>query len=324
MSYLLVFFPFLVVAAVAQWSERHRWARGLTYGLILALDAGVALGGLAALGIALDAGLQERLRASSGLARADWWGVGLMWIVSALLSPLPLVPGVRRALSRLIPIDAGSPIHATALALAILMLGLNLSQVPLIGGLGTLAASPNQFRFQDVMAPSVPVGIFALVGVGLWVRRTPRQAWRRLGLGGITWRQVGLVIALAVAILGFYYGVDWLWRWADPEGYGRMEALGEVLYGGFAWYESVVISLTVAVTEELLFRGALQPRLGFLLTALLFTGAHVQYGLSPAVLEVLGGALALGWLRRRINTSACVLLHALYDLGALLVFPWLP
>ncbi len=111
-----------------------------------------------------------------------------------------------------------------------------------------------------------------------------------------------------------------------------MEALGEVLYGGVTGtWQALVVSVVVGVTEELFFRGALQPRFGLLLTAVLFTGAHVQYGFTLATLEVFGGALALGWLRRRTNgagrrtdTSACILLHILYDIAGLLIFPLLP
>jgi membrane protease YdiL (CAAX protease family) len=46
--------------------------------------------------------------------------------------------------------------------------------------------------------------------------------------------------------------------------------------------------------------------------------------LTLAALEVFGGALVLGWLRQRTNTTACVLLHILYDVGALFIFPLLP
>jgi membrane protease YdiL (CAAX protease family) len=104
-----------------------------------------------------------------------------------------------------------------------------------------------------------------------------------------------------------------------------MEALSEVLYGGASGlWKAVLVSLVAGVTEELFFRGAVQPRFGLLVTAVFFTAAHVQYGLTLAAVEVFGGALVLGWLRRRTNTTACILLHMLYDIGALFIFPLLP
>jgi membrane protease YdiL (CAAX protease family) len=191
--------------------------------------------------------------------------------------------------------------------------------------LDTLAASTVHLPFLTLLISNLPIGLFPFLGVGLFIRRTPRETWARLGLERLTWRRVGLTAGLAVAILVFYYGVDWVWRTVDIQSYEMMDALGEVLYGGASeLWQAVLISLVAGVTEELFFRGAVQPRFGLLPTAVFFTAAHVQYGLTLAALEVFGGALVLGWLRQRTNTTACVLLHILYDVGALFIFPLLP
>ena len=323
---LLVYSPFLAIALLAQWSDRYRTVRWWTYGAVVLFDGLVALGG----GLVLLIGRTRELRRllvsqSVGLASAGWDGFALILVGTAIFAPVCLLPPVRRALARLIPIDAGSCVHATALALAVLATGINVAQVPLLGGLDALAESPTQVAYLDLLASNLPIGLFALVGVGFLVRRTPRETWRRLGLERLSWRQVGLTFGLALAILVFYYAVDSVWRALDPENYEMMEALSEVLFGGvMGTWQAIVVSVTAGVTEELFFRGALQPRFGFLLTAVLFTFAHVQYGFTLATLEVLGGALVLGWLRRRTNTGACVLLHVLYDVAGLLIFPLLP
>ncbi|MFL7792700.1 MAG: lysostaphin resistance A-like protein [Anaerolineae bacterium] len=323
---LLAYVPFLVIALVAQWSDRHRVMRWATFGLFLMFDALVALGGLFALLIGSTPRFQRLIAiAQPGLTAAAWNVFGLILLGTALLAPVLLLPIVRRLLARLVPIDAESGIHATALALAILVMGLNISQVPLIGGLDTLADSAVQLPFLSLLISNLPIGLFPFIGVGLFLRRTPRETVSRLGLGRLTWRQVGLTALLAVAILAFYYGVDWVWRAVDIESYEMMDAVGEVLYGGASeLWQAVLISLVAGVTEELFFRGAVQPRFGLLFTAVFFTAAHVQYGLTFAALEVFGGALVLGWLRRRTNTTACILLHMLYDVGALFIFPLLP
>ena len=323
---LLAYLPFLAIALLAQWGDRYRAVRWMTYGLILLLDLLVALGGLLALLVGQSQIAQRLLLSQAlGVTPASWTGVGLIVIGVALLALVPLLPSVRRALSRLIPIDPRSCVHATALALAVLATGLNFSQVPLLGGLDTLAASDAQIPFLDLLLSNLPIGLFALIGVGFLVRRTPRETWKRLELGRVTWRQVGVTAGLALGILTFYYGVDWVWRALDPENCEMMGALSEVLYGGVtSTWQAIVVSLVAGVTEELFFRGALQPRFGFLLTAVLFATAHVQYGFTLATLEVFGGALVLGWLRQRANTSACVLLHVLYDVAGLFVFPLLP
>jgi membrane protease YdiL (CAAX protease family) len=323
---LLAYLPFLTVALLAQWSDRNRAVRWLTYGSILLFDGLMALGGLLALSIGQSRGAQRLLLSQApDVASLSWDGFGVVVVGAALLAPVLLLPPVRRTLATLIPIDPGSCVHATALALAVQAMGLNFAQVPLLGGLDVLAGSTAQIPFLDLLVSNLPIGLFALVGVGFLVRRAPREAWKRLGVARLTWRQIGLAAGLASAIVVFYYGVDWVWRTLDPESYGMMEALGEVLYGGVAGtWQALVVSVVVGVTEELFFRGALQPRFGLLLTAVLFTGAHVQYGFTLATLEVFGGALALGWLRRRTNTSACILLHILYDVAGLLLFPLLP
>jgi membrane protease YdiL (CAAX protease family) len=323
---LLVYVPFLVIALVAQWSDRHRMMRWVTFGLILTFDALVVLGGLFALLVSFTSRFQRLLIvAQPGLTAAAWNVFGLILLGTALLAPVLLLPVARRLLARLIPIDADSGVHATALALAVLVMGLNLSQVPLIGGLDTLAVSAARIPFLTLLISNLPIGLFPFLGVGLFIRRTPRETGARLGLGRLTWRQIGLTILLAVAILAFYYGVDRIWRVVHLESYEMMEALGEVLYGGASGlWKAILVSLVAGVTEELFFRGAVQPRFGLLLTTVFFTAAHVQYGLTLAALEVFGGALVLGWLRQRANTTACVLLHVLYDVGALFIFPLLP
>jgi membrane protease YdiL (CAAX protease family) len=323
---LLAYVPFLAIALVAQWSDRHRVMRWVTFGLILAFDALVALGGLFALLVGQIPRFQRLIAiAQPGLTAAAWNVFGLILLGTALFAPVLLLPAVRRLLARLIPIDAASGIHATALVLAVLVMGLNLSQVPLIGGLDTLAASAVQLPFLGLLITNLPIGLFPLIGVGLFIRRTPRETVSRLGLGRLSWRQIGLTVLLAVAILAFYYGVDWIWREVHLESYEMVEALGDVLYGGASGlWQVFLLSLVAGVTEELFFRGAVQSRFGFLLTAVFFTAAHVQYGLTFAALEVFGAALVLGWLRRRTNTTACILLHILYDVGALFIFPLLP
>lgn len=323
---LLAYSPFLTIALIAQWSDRYRAVRWITYGLLLLFDASAALGGLLALLLGRSREIQRVLSSQyPGVTLPRWDVFGLVVIGAALLASVFLLSFVRRGLARLIPIDPESGVHAAALALAVLAVGLNLSQVVLIGSLNVLAESAAQVAFLDLLASNLPIGLFALVGVGFLIRRTGRETWERLGLERVTWRQVGLTAGLTLVILVFYYGVDWVWRLLAPESYDMMEALGEVLYGGvMLTWQAIVVSLVAGVTEELFFRGALQPRFGFLLTAILFTAVHVQYGLTPATLEVLGGALVLGWLRQRTNTSTCILLHVLYDIAGLLVFPLLP
>jgi hypothetical protein len=60
-------------------------------------------------------------------------------------------------------------------------------------------------------------------------------------------------------------------------------------------------------------RGALQPRLGLLLSNLFFVSLHAfQYGFD-ALLSVFIVGLVLGIVRARSNTTTSSIVHGLYD-----------
>src|SRR6266566_10017302 len=68
------------------------------------------------------------------------------------------------------------------------------------------------------------------------------------------------------------------------------------------------------ICEEILFRGALQPRLGLMVTALLFTSVHTQYSISFDTLTVFVLALGLGLIRKYTNTTTSAITHATFNL----------
>ena len=73
-----------------------------------------------------------------------------------------------------------------------------------------------------------------------------------------------------------------------------------------------ILGVAAGVGEELLFRGALQPRLGNISAAFLFAALHTQYAVSLATLEILVLGLVLGLLRGRAGTTGAILAHAGY------------
>jgi membrane protease YdiL (CAAX protease family) len=93
--------------------------------------------------------------------------------------------------------------------------------------------------------------------------------------------------------------------------------LGETLAHLATWHMAL-LALAAGVGEELLFRGALQPRVGLALTALVFGLLHA---LTPLYLVLAGiFGLYLGWLQARSGSLLVpILAHALYDAVALWV-----
>jgi len=141
----------------------------------------------------------------------------------------------------------------------------------------------------------------------------------------MTAHQWGLVILIVLLFLAFDYTVLWVWQQLWPASHTLVGDITTNLFGDLVSPLAVLaVSLSAGIGEELLFRGALQPRFGLVLTSLLFAIGHAHYGLSPAMVEVFIVGLVLGLVRRRTNTTACIVIHAGYNFLDLLLLPYFP
>lgn len=144
-------------------------------------------------------------------------------------------------------------------------------------------------------------------------RRTPAAVRDRLGLAAATPATLLVGVLTAVALVAMTFAGQWITAALAPDlaaNVSRIAAQAQANIGGFA--AAAVAAILVAVGEELLFRGAIQPRFGILLTALAFAALHTQYGFGVAPLTVLALGLALGLARRLANTTATLIAHVLY------------
>jgi hypothetical protein len=159
--------------------------------------------------------------------------------------------------------------------------------------------------------------LLALGGVGFLVRRDARGALERLGVAPVRPRE-WLVVALGVVFLFVLNGAaEAVQRQFFPDLWASDQRINAMLAGRLSRGEAVLLGVSAGVGEELSMRGALQPRLGLVLTSLVFAALHVQYSwIGMTVIFALG--LTLGEIRRRTNTTVAVLIHALYDLAAVL------
>ena len=78
---------------------------------------------------------------------------------------------------------------------------------------------------------------------------------------------IGLVAGLALV------GMSRAWTARTASGAALAEAMAEVV-GGLSLPAVVLLALVSGIGEEMLFRGALQPRVGWILATLLFAAAH--------------------------------------------------
>jgi membrane protease YdiL (CAAX protease family) len=340
METLLLFLPFLVPVVVANLADRHRRSRytsrdprlntlidvGLRYlpsSLLMAINVGV-------LGIAALALLNELAKAlmpdlvDAQAMTANWWGVAAACLLTSLLAFLPLFPAVRRWLAHRLPIDPDSPVHTTALVFAVYQIGLSLGQMALIGNLENLTDAELALTIWDVLLTGVPLALFALVGVGLFIRRDGRNTLERLGLRRPTAKQLLAAVGITVVLLGFDFCLNLIWEGVAPASYDLLERVTENLFGNLATVGgAIALGLSAGISEELLFRGAVQPRLGLLLASILFAIGHMQYGLTLATLEVFVIGLVLGLIRNRTSTTLCIVIHASYNTaGVLLGMLW--
>jgi len=267
---------------------------GLTF-LIGALDVAGA-----SLLIAIP-GVQNRLPLDIGIMATG--------LIAATLASKP----VRERVARVLPTDPDNPVHALALVLAVIFFGLQVSTTLLTN----LASAPQAgIGVGDLVAQDLGLVVLAAAGVGVFTRRDLRQAAARLSLVVPAWWQVVLALAAAGAMYAFSEATVALSQVLTPDLYRQVSANTGQIFGGLVSNPLGIAALAVlpALGEEILFRGALQPRLGLIATALLFTASHSEYGFSLDILSVLIAAFGLGLLRKFTNTTTSAISHAAYNL----------
>ena len=170
---------------------------------------------------------------------------------------------------------------------------------------------------EGLIAQLVGLAAIALAGVGAGVRRDARGTCERLGLRPLSPADL-VVIALGVAAcLLLNGGLEQIERRYLPGWYAADQAVVQQMAGSLSLAAVVLLGLSAGVGEELFVRGALQPRLGLLLSNVLFGIAHVQYSWFGITTVALIG-VELGLVRHWRSTSAAILVHMLYNIVAAL------
>ena len=246
--------------------------------------------------------------------------LGGMMLAAGLLGGAILLPGVRRKIALLLDIEPDSCVHTAALTLAAYFVAFGVLQAQVWTELSASLPSSIAMTPLDLAASSSFMLVMALAGVGLLMRRSTRETVSRLGLHRLEWKHLLLVVGMIAAFLTMDAVVGWLWQGLDPKGFELAQTSTGQLFGALLTpVGALAVGVVAGTGEEILFRGALQPRFGILFTSLLFTLAHFQYAFSPAMVEVLVLGLALGHMRRRVGTVPCILVHAGYNMANMLV-----
>lgn len=243
------------------------------------------------------------------------WAMDLTVVATGFAAAAVAARPVRQRLSRVLPVEPDNPVHALALTLAVILFGWS---VAVVSFTNVLAADQSQppLNAADLIFSELPLLILAVAGVGLFMRRDLRASALRLGFVRPTWWQpvlavaaAGVFIATAQAMFGLGYALD-------PQLAHRVDAASQHVFGALSATAVgvAVLAFVPGLCEEVLFRGALQPRIGLLATAFLFTSTHTEYGLSFVTLAVFALALGLGLIRKYTNTTTSCACHITYNL----------
>ena len=236
------------------------------------------------------------------------------FVVTAVAAAGFLLKPIRRDVASFLPIDPDNPVHELALVFSVALLGLQVTSIAFTDVLASNNSQP-PLSVLDLFENELPFLVTAVFGVGIFIRRTPAEAARRLGVVVPAWWQIPLAIAFAGLFFGLGLGSDALARMLTPDLAHRVDTTTQHVFGQLdnPW-GVVAIALIPGICEELLFRGALQPRIGLLFTAVLFTSVHTEYGLSFDTLTVFVIAIGLGLIRKYTNTTTSTTCHVGYNL----------
>ncbi|MFQ5732102.1 MAG: lysostaphin resistance A-like protein [Planctomycetaceae bacterium] len=163
--------------------------------------------------------------------------------------------------------------------------------------------------------------VFVALGLG-WIVAVDPLLHLRLAWGDVVWGMLGGLFLFGIAMLGDSFAVS---------GFSRIkQLLVDTLGRPLAlcrWYDLILLAVLAGFSEELLFRGVLQPWIerylgrigGLVLSNVAFGLAHAVTPLYAVLAGLVGGFL--GWMmdatgERRLLVP--MLTHGLYDYLAFL------
>ena len=229
---------------------------------------------------------------------------------------LPLLRPVRLVLARVMPFDPNSP--ADMIGLSVL-----LATAVFVGGSSLRAGADITTTSVDVfglVSQAAALILMAFFGVGFLIQRDFRSTARRLGLTALQPKHVWIALAVVIAVFAVTI-LGSLLTLAFQPGLEKQinDNLGTMTRNLSSFSGALMLGISAGFSEEILFRGAIQPRYGIVFTSVVFALLHVQYGFSFTIISIFMVSVILGFLRKRINTSASIITHVVYDVLAVLL-----
>ncbi len=269
-------------------------------------------------GLYLLYGIPGGLLTVAGLAlTVNRQGNGWFVLALGLALSLPLLKPFRKLVSLVTPMDPDSTIDMMGL-------GLILALMSYFGWAITLDTDPDDLTSAVTVASQViNVAFFILVAyvaVGTNIYRSGSEATSRLG---IRWPTLpDIVVGVAAVIPAFMLSIvgSLLTLYFQPDLFEDLgETMQEMSSGTSVTLVSVLIFASAGLGEEILFRGAIQPRVGIVLTSAFWALVHTQYQFSFVVLGLFLVGLLFGLMRKYVSTTSAIIAHALYNAAVVLL-----
>lgn len=295
-----------IIYGVVFWADRARTDRSAFVGIYLLFGLPAALLTVAGTALMTTTDLAE----------------GPFILFSGLAFMVPLLSPIRKLLGRFTPFDPKSPIDLCGLALMLFVMAFFVISAVQSGPMDVSDSNSDSLTgnvFWLVLNAATFVAI-AYVSVGYRIYRTGQEATKRLGLNVPDLRTIAISIALVIpcfiiSMIGSALTVAF-----QPDVVDNLEETMEMMTNGLDNpLGAVMIGLSAGIGEEVLMRGAVQPRFGIPLAALFWTVLHIQYDVSFVMLGLFGIGILFGFQRKYLGTTSAIITHALYNVCVVLL-----
>ncbi len=309
---ILLLLPGLFLLILANYTEKKKEFRIITQVLLGMLILTVIANGLLIIAMSGTSAMEGLMDAGAT------HGYGVAVFLTGLFASMLFLKPVRYGLAAILDISGDNWLHITAMVFAILLTGVSLAtaanlDISALGqGSGSVMAT---VLLQDCLFV-----ISAFFGVGWMVRRKWKDVLKRLGIVKPSPRDIGMSLGFLGILFAIIITVGLISMILQYES-GVLETKDDPtlkIIGGVTILSALLFAFGAGISEEILFRGAMQPRLGIIITSLVFTAAHTQYPNPVQMATLFTMSVVFGYERVKLNTTACIITHVLYDLLMLL------
>lgn len=176
------------------------------------------------------------------------------------------------------------------------------------------------YQWMELVFVSLMSTAVVLLALGWGTRRNWREIWIRLGLNKKpTWRGFLTVSLLLLILMGIGQSVGYLVK--ELEGLWNIQLMQSMDLPRLDWFTILLLGIAPGISEELAFRGALQPRVGLWVSSIVFTLIHMQYD-WVGLLFVFLSSLFFGWVAIRYSLWLSIWAHMLMNI-IFGVTPWI-